>query len=222
MPKTFPVHLEIEEIALGTVLRKLNEMPGIAELKLDLGQGGMGAGRKQLEDAAKQSRGNNEQVIVKMLLKGPQTLVNITREIGGKKSSAYTVLSKLKKQGLVERAGEEKGTYQLTLQAKAQLGGTLALPAPEKSAKTPKVKHGPKGRAVPGSGNIVLRELLASGPKAPVELRNEMAGKGMSPKSISGVLDRARKASLIKKNGTGYELTAAGRKIEVPEVAANG
>ncbi len=27
--KTFPIRLEVEEIALGAVLRKLNEMPGI-------------------------------------------------------------------------------------------------------------------------------------------------------------------------------------------------
>jgi len=50
-----------------------------------------------------------------------------------------------------------------------------------------------------------------------------MTEKGMSPKSISGVLDRARKGGIIKKNGAGYELTAKGMKIEVPVVeAANG
>jgi hypothetical protein len=45
MPKTFPIMIEVEEIALGPVLRKLNEMPGIAKLHLDLGRGGRGAGR---------------------------------------------------------------------------------------------------------------------------------------------------------------------------------
>ena len=37
----------------------------------------------------------------------------------------------------------------------------------------------------------------------------------MSPKSVSGVLDRAKRDGLIKKNGTGYELTAKGQKIEM-------
>ena len=50
MPKTFPIKLEVEEIALGTVLRKLHDMPGIVDLHLDLGHGGQGAGRKQLEE----------------------------------------------------------------------------------------------------------------------------------------------------------------------------
>lgn len=59
-------------------------MPGIAELKLDLGQGGQGAGRKQLEEVAKQSRGTNEQIIVKMLTRGPASLNDLTREIGGR------------------------------------------------------------------------------------------------------------------------------------------
>ena len=52
MPKTFPILLEVEEIALGTVLRKLNEMPGIVKLDLNLGHGGEGAGKKQLVKAA--------------------------------------------------------------------------------------------------------------------------------------------------------------------------
>ena len=40
MPKTFPIIIDVEEIALGTVLRKLNDMAGIAKLHLDLGRGG--------------------------------------------------------------------------------------------------------------------------------------------------------------------------------------
>ena len=39
MPKTFPIMIEVEEIALGPVLRRLNDMPGIAKLHLDLGHG---------------------------------------------------------------------------------------------------------------------------------------------------------------------------------------
>ena len=73
MPKTFPIKIEVEEIALGTVLRRLNEMPGIAKLHLDLGHGGQGAGAKQLEQyaATKRNGGNYEQIVVKLLLHGP-------------------------------------------------------------------------------------------------------------------------------------------------------
>lgn len=217
MAKTFPIKLEVEEIALGTVLRKLNDMPGIAKLHLDLERGGEGAGRKQLEDASKgrNGNGNNQQNIVKLLLQGPKHITEIARSIGGNKSSAYTATSIMRTQGLIE-AGPSKGTHQLTAAARAQLGGAPpALPAPD-------VKRGPKGRAVPGSGPIILRTVLEAGPKSPTDLRKHLAENGMSAKSISGVLDRARKQGLVKKNGANlYELTAKGQKIEMTG-ASNG
>jgi DNA-binding PadR family transcriptional regulator len=223
MPNFFTIIIKVEELALGPCVRRINDMPGVVDFKLDLGEGGLGAGRKQLEDAARTNNGSSEQIAIKLLMQGPQHTGDISRAVGGAKSRAYGVIHQLKKKGLIE-PGVDKGHYQLTTLARAQIGGALALPAPEKPVKTAKVKHGPKGRATPGSGNIVLRELLNDGAKSPIELRKLMSDKGMSPKSISGVLARAKDASLIKKNGTGYELTAKGLKIEVPaaEVAANG
>jgi Mn-dependent DtxR family transcriptional regulator len=44
---------------------------------------------------------------------------------------------------------------------------------------------------------------------------------GVSPKGISGMLARAKRDGLIKKNGSGYELTAKGQKIEIG-ASANG
>jgi hypothetical protein len=218
MPKTFPIMLEVEELLLGPVLRKLNDMPGIAKLHLDLGHGGQGAGAKQLADKVAKVRngGTAEQAVIKLLMEGPKHVRELSRAIGGAKSRAYGAVHQLKKKGLTE-AGTEKGTHQLTAKARAQLGGALALPAPEGA----QVEHGPAGRAKPGSGNIVLRAALDGGPLAPFDLRKRMAAQGMSPKSISGVLERARRDALIKKNGTGYELTAKGQKIELG-VAAHG
>lgn len=218
MPKTFPIMLEVEELLLGPVLRKLNEMPGIAKLHLDLGHGGQGAGAKQLADKVAKVRSNGgsaEQQVLKMLLqRGPMHIRAISQEVGGAKSRAYGAVHQLKKKGLTE-AGAEKGTHQLTAKAKAQLGGALALPAPEGA----QVAKGPAGRAKPGSGNIVLRVALEAGPLPPVDLRKRMAAQGMSPKSISGVLARAKDGGLIRKNGTGYELTAKGQKIEMGAAA---
>ena len=123
-------------------------------------------------------------------------------------------MHQLKKKGFSE-SGSEKGTHQLTAKAKAQLGGALALPAPAGA----QVAHGPAGRAKPGSGNIVLRAALDAGPLTPIDLRKRMAAQGMSPKSVSGVLARAKDGGLIRKNGTGYELTAKGQKIELQAVS---
>jgi hypothetical protein len=37
MPSLFPIVIEVEELMLGTVLRKLNGMQGVAKMHLDLG-----------------------------------------------------------------------------------------------------------------------------------------------------------------------------------------
>jgi hypothetical protein len=207
MPKLFPIRLEVEEIALGPVLRKLNGMPGIANLHLDLGQGGQGSGRKQLEHhaAEKRVRGNDaQQAAIAFLMAGPKHIGEISAAIGGKKPRAYSVMNQLRKQGLAEAAAGS-GMHQLTKKVMAH----RALPAPAT------VTHRPGGRALPGSGNLVLRAALDAGPVSPHSLRSHLASKGMSPKSVSGVLDRAKRNGLIKKNGAGYALTAKGQKIEL-------
>jgi DNA-binding PadR family transcriptional regulator len=221
MPKTFGIHLEIEEIALGTVLRKLNEMPGIAKIDLNLGHGGQGAGKEKLVQGAAQMRGENaEQIVLKFLMPGQKHIWKIHEGVGGSNQRAYGATHQLKKKGLVE-AGDGKGMHRLTRKVAMQLniGAATAklpaLPAPSD------IKRGPSGRAAPGSGPIILRNALGAGPMTPTDLRAKLTEGGMSPKGISGVLDRARKHGLIKKNGTGYELTAKGQKIEMGG-AANG
>src|SRR5882672_6253552 len=111
MPKTFPIMIEVEELALGPVLRRLNEMPGIAKLHLDLGHGGEGAGKKQLEQAASNGSGNNEQVAVKCLMQGPKHIGEISAALGGGKSRAYSTMHVLKTKGIV--AGEGAGIWRL-------------------------------------------------------------------------------------------------------------
>src|SRR5258708_25666930 len=157
-------------------------MPCIAKLHLGLGHGGQGAGGKQLADKVAKVRngGTAEQQVLKLLLqRGPMHIRAISEEGGGAKSRAYGAVHQLRKKGLAE-AGADKGVHQLTAKARAQLGGALALPAPEGA----QVAHGPAGRAKPGSGNIVLRAALDGGPLAPVDLRKRMSAPGMSPKSV--------------------------------------
>jgi hypothetical protein len=115
-------------------------------------------------------------------------------------------MNALRKKGLTEAAAG-RGMHQLTAMARAQLGTLPALPAPA-------AKH---GRATRGTGDIVLRAALDAGPVSPGDLRKHMQSKGMSPKSVSGVLERAKKRGLIKRKGVGYELTAKGQKMEAGE-----
>ena len=227
MPKTFPIMIEVEEIALGPVLRKLNEMPGIAKLHLDLGRGGEGAGRKPLEqhaEARAQSSGGREPIVIKLLMQGPKHVSEISAAIGGNKTRAYGITNSMSKKGIVERA-EGGGMWKLTKKAMSQLGKAMPVATPVAAEvpalPAPAVKHGPSGRASPGSGPIVLRVALDGGPLTPQALRAKLTEGGMSGKGVSGVLDRARKNGLIKKNGVGYELTAKGLKIDTG-VAAHG
>ena len=194
MAKTFPVKLEVEEIALGTVLRKLHEMPGVVKLDLDFGEGGKGAGREKLQQAAATLNILPEEAILKALENGPMRSRDLINATGMKSHRIYYAIEKL---GLKRN---DKGEYQTP---------PLALPAP-----TPAISHGPTGRASPGSGNVVLLGLLKSehGPVPPSRLREFLGNNGMSPKSISGVLARARRNGLIKKTGDGYVLTAKAEK----------
>lgn len=37
MPKLFPIHIEVEELAVGKVMRQLHNTPGVAKINLDMG-----------------------------------------------------------------------------------------------------------------------------------------------------------------------------------------
>ncbi len=83
MPKTFSIMIEVEEIALGPVLRRLNDMPGIAKLHLDLSQGG--AARAAEEKVARPSgggrNGNGETALAKAvaaLMHGQKTIAELS------------------------------------------------------------------------------------------------------------------------------------------------
>lgn len=193
MAKTFPVKLEVEEIALGTVLRKLHEMPGVVRLDLNFGEGGKGAGKEKLQQAAAALNTPPEEAILKALANGPMKRRDIIAATGMKEHRIHYAINKL---GLKRNAANE---YILA---------PLALPAP-----TSAISHGPAGRATPGSGNVLLIGVLKLEGAMPTgRLRTFLGNNGMSPKSISGVLARARRDGLIKKTGDGYVLTAAGNK----------
>jgi hypothetical protein len=209
MPKLIPLLLHIEEIAFGTVLLKCHEMPGVAKYDIPLGAGGEGAGRKQLEQAAAaaaSSNGHRPRAVVAMLASGPKHIQDIMRAVGGKPSRAYSVMNGLRKNGIAESIGGAR--WQLTKKARAHIAD--APPAP--TALLPPPTKTPSGRASNGRAPIVLRAMLASGPKTPGQLREEMIANGVKPNSVSGVMERAKRDGIMRKNGAGYELTAKGTK----------
>ena len=232
MPKPIPILILVEEIAAGSWLRKLHEGPGIIDVSLPFNLVGWIGGahgrlrRKQkLEEPLHRHPPYAASVpkaaagpIVMLLLEGPKHITEISAAIGGKITRAYSAMTNLRKDGLTE-SGDGQGMHQLTAKARAKLGGA----APAALSPPQKIKRGPAGRAAPGSGPIILRAVLGAGPVHPSELRKQLADKGMSTKSISGVLDRGKKqwSHQAKRFAALYELTAKGLKIELG-AQANG
>jgi hypothetical protein len=189
--KTFPVMLEVEEIALGAVLRKLHDMPGVVKLDLIFGEGGKGAGRDKLQQEAAALNVSPEEAILKALAAGPMKSRDLIRATGMRDHRIYYAIGKLGASIIRNSNGE----FQLA---------TLALPAPTVA------KFGRGGRATPGSAAAVMRVALrtAGGPVKPKDLRSILTGHGISPKSVHGVLERAKRDGVIKDTKDGIMLTA--------------
>lgn len=197
MAKPFELKLYIEEIALGSVIRKLREMPGVAKIDFDLGESVGGAERKQLQNAAAASSVEaRHQAILQILAHGPAKLSNMARDLGIPGKAVTNSVAALKKAGAVVSAGH--GLYQLRSAAKA----------------SKKIKRGPKGRAAPGTGPALLREALQGGaPMKTPQIRETLAKQGMSPKAVDGVIQRGKRDGIIRHGDEGYALTAKGEKM---------
>lgn len=180
---------------LGAVLRKLHEMPGVAKLDLDLGK----APQQQA------ASGSPQETALAMLASGPKHRSELKAALGPAQRF-YGTMNNLKKKKMVKAVGD--GTYVLTKHVAQKLNGHApeALGAP--------VKKGPAGRAVPGQAVAVLRAVLRDQALSMGQIAEAIGAHGMSAKSITGVLARAKRDGLVKKDGSGYALTAKGRNAD--------
>jgi DNA-binding HxlR family transcriptional regulator len=196
VPKTFPIKIEVEEFALGAVLRRLHEMQGIAKLDLLLGHGGD-------KPIAKGNGHRPQDVVMEMLATGPKSRTELTAAVHSK-NRLYAAVNQLKKKHLIKRIGAD--TYALTQTASKQINGALlALPPP--------IKRGKTGRASPGSTmQAVIAILTQHGPARPMEIAAQLSEHGVSPKSLSGVLNRALRDSIVKRTDGCYSVTAKATK----------
>lgn len=196
MPKTFPIKIEVEEFALGAVLRRLHEMQGIAKLDLLLGHGGD-------KPPAKGNGHGPQDIVMEMLATGPKTRTELLAALRSK-NQLYAAVNQLKKKHLIKRIGAD--AYALTETAAKRINGALlALPPP--------IKRGPKGRASPGSTmQAVIAILTQHGPARPNEIAAQLSEHGVSPKSLSGVLSRAIRDGIAKRTDGRYSVTAKATK----------
>jgi biotin operon repressor len=205
VPKLFPIKLEVEEIALGAVLRKLHETAGVIKINLDLDGG------------PQQPNGRATEMILAILTKGPASRDDIAMATGISRTRLYAAIATLKQKHLIKAIG--KHAYALSDKAARELGGEqpqgkpLALPAPKRKDQK---------RASPGVARTTLLVLLVKSPGLrTMQIREALSQHGMSPKSISGIIERGKTDAVIKKNGEGWELTAKGQKLASAALAAS-
>jgi chromosome segregation and condensation protein ScpB len=205
MPKLFPIKLQIEELMVGSVLKALHVMPGIARIDLDLGDA----------PSHKPVTGNAQEIIMAMLMKGPVLRADLAAAVGGSQTRLYTAISTLRKKHLIKNNGK---MFSLSDKAAREFGpqqpAPLALPAPRKQ----KGKRTPRGVA----RNALILILTQTPGLRTGQIRESLGRNGTSPKSISGLIDRAKKETIIKKVGDGWQLTAKGQKLIPTTESANG
>jgi hypothetical protein len=231
---TLPIHLEVEDVAVGPVLIALRKMPGIIKLHLDLlGDAATASHREPKSERPAKSGAANAERIVALLMQnngGPLKVGEIMRAIGCTKSSAYTAMYTLKKKKVVQ--SPHAGEYELTDKAKRELLPDQApklLTAPKsngakpaKVAKTAKTAKTESGRAAPGTGQKLLLQALAGGALKRDTLIKQLGENGMSEKSVTGVMARAKDAKLIKSLGAGsWELTAKGTNHQAADAVTS-
>jgi hypothetical protein len=114
MPKLFPINIEVEELAVGRVMRMLNGMPGVAKMHLDMGHDkkpklngdGTPRGPYKTRKPAVQLEETGEEAVAKALFgKPPQTakqIKDLFTSQGRSAASTSSVLYTMKANGDVQ------------------------------------------------------------------------------------------------------------------------
>lgn len=126
MPKTFPILIDVEEIAVGRVMRMLNKLPGVAKLHLDLEGVGKsnGAGRTHSADRKPHGRfevSGEEAILQALNGRPPMTSAQLAGAFeaqGRSPKSISSCLHKLRSEGLINSTHDG---YSLTKKSRDRL-----------------------------------------------------------------------------------------------------
>lgn len=124
MPKLFPIHVEVEELAVGKVMRLLHNTPGVAKVNLNLGEPKPKANgaRKPYGPRKKYETSGNDE-IVKLLSNTNRSTPELASDFDALGRSPVSVNSAIH---TLQKAGEVKRTpdglkWMLTKKAKDRL-----------------------------------------------------------------------------------------------------
>lgn len=132
MPKPFSVVIEVEEIAFGAVVRKLNSIPGIARIHLNLGDTPKASAPRKANGQGhalgKNKEGIRALVMATMRKCGgkltSKQIGNLAVAHGGTRSGAASVMTKAKHDKLVDNP--QMGVWKLTAKGKADTSAAKA------------------------------------------------------------------------------------------------
>ena len=219
----FPILLEIEEPALGKVLKTLRDMPGVAKLHLDLDGAGKKKGAskprvvnpKEAREPKAERGPRGKDILLTELMSGPKTGDQLRAALERhqfKASSAHPLLGDLRAKQIIE--SPSSGVYQLTPAALAQ----LRTPAP--SQLPPPARNGTDvKRRTMGAGQILLIKAMRDPTKTKdgvitrAQLVEMGVAAGMTERAVDGTITRMKQSKLLSvPEPAHYKLTAKAAK----------
>lgn len=208
----FPIMIEVEEPAVGSVLRLLKDYPGIAKLHLDLDNVGKKPIKRQSHSGSRQKRDpeapRGKDIIITELLSGPKNLQHLRDRLAAYQMSSgnlSSALNELRRAGITESGGA--GVHRLTQRAMDELKPRLADESAQISA--PKA-NGEKIKSI----DFVLDGLRKGMSRA--EIRRAGEPIGINERMVDGALTRLKVNKLITRGDEEghYKLTAKATKDE--------
>jgi hypothetical protein len=127
MPKLFSISIEVEEVAVGRVMRLLHNLEGVAKLDLDMGDtkpkpNGSGKPHAGVGVPKKVFGITGRDFLIKLLAKGKPQQASALRQAfeddGRSPNSVHSIIFTYKGEGLVENTGDG---YVLTKKMKDRL-----------------------------------------------------------------------------------------------------
>lgn len=214
MAKLFPIGIEVEETAVGSVLRILNKTPGVAKLHLNL----LNEGPTEVEAEATTEiqnvlppvkppkQGSTQMIIAKILSVAPchnKVLREALKRNDFSETSLPSQLNQMVSKGFVTKVGV--GTWRLTNRGRHHYGfdGIKALPK-KSEGSSPRINNGFGVRKLVLT-SLQEKDLLAK------ELGRILQEHKYSPKNMTGTVGKMRQEGLVQSLGGLYRLTDQGR-----------
>lgn len=215
MSDNFPILIEVEEQRVGSVLRALPKIPGIAHIHLQLEEASTAsaAGVRQLtgpkkpviqRKVPKPGEGSGvRKLIAQALQKAPlhyKILETIVGRGGFSEASTASAITKMANDKEIIRVAP--GTYRLSPRGSRayHLGSVVNA-------------VGAKGSVRTGLRFLILDLIQRSGGVEHIKLRDELVANGFSDANMYNMVPKMREEGLLVRHGDTYTITERGQSF---------